>query len=302
MTTTTSAGSLGTPNADSLGVRGGAETGAGEPGIRSLQGARTWLFVPGDRPERFGKAVDSGADVVIADFEDAVAPAAKPAARRAVMAALNNGVDLAVRLNAPGTADFDLDLGALDSAHRPPRAVVVAKSEDVPSLAAVADRLRVPIVALIESARGLMACAELAAVPRVVRFAFGAVDYSLDISATADDDVVAYARSRLVAVSRAAALAAPLDTPSLAIGDSEAVAEAARLARRFGMGGKLCIHPAQVPVVAQAFRPTEAEVARARALLAAASDDGAASFDGQMIDRPVLERARQIVAEGAPLS
>ncbi|MCU1476776.1 MAG: citrate lyase [Subtercola sp.] len=278
------------------------DTGHDAPNIRSLAAARTWLFVPGDRPDRFAKAVNSGADVVIADLEDAVAPLAKPAARRDVVAALNNGVGLAVRLNAPGTAAFEADLDALAAARRPPRAVIVSHSEDAASLGTVAERLGVPIVALIESARGLVACSELAAVPGVVRFAFGAVDYSLDIGARPDDDVLAYAQSRLVAVSRAAALAAPIDTPSLAIGDTEAVVVSARRARRFGMGGKLCIHPAQVNVVEQAFRPTGAEVARARSLLAAASDDGAAAFDGEMIDRPVLERARQIVAEGVNVS
>ena len=260
-----------------------------------LAQACTWLFVPGDRPERFSKAAVSGADVVIVDLEDAVDHERKAFARRATVEALEGGARFAVRVNAPGTTDLADDLAGLAATSARPLAVIVAKAEEAGDLSRITELLDCPVIPLVESAKGLMAARLLASATSVVRLAFGAVDYSLDISATADDHTLAYARSYLVAASRAAGIAAPLDTPSLHISDTDAVADAARLAKRFGMGGKLCIHPAQVAVVAKAFAPTAAEIEQARGVLAAASDDGAASYQGQMIDRPVLERARQLL-------
>jgi len=263
--------------------------------------ARTWLFVPGDRPDRFDKAVASGADAVIIDLEDAVDAARKPAARAAAAAAVARG-DFSVRVSSVGDDAGLRDLDALSSADARPAAVILAKAEDPDAVSKVVSALGCPVVPLVESAAGLEAAAELAAAEGVARLAFGAVDFSLDIDASPDPDVLAYARSRLVTVSRAHGIAAPLDTPSLAIADAAAVAAEAGLARRFGMGGKLCIHPAQVPVVAAAFRPTEREASEARRVLAAAEGDGAAALDGRMIDLPVLERARRVLAraeEGA---
>lgn len=258
--------------------------------------ARTWLFVPGDRPERFAKARSSGADAVIIDLEDAVAASEKERARRETSAALAADSGFAVRIGAPSTVDGARDIETLAASETAPWAVVVAKAEDPDELEEVGRILRAPVIALVESAKGLEAAARLAASSAVMRLAFGAVDLSLDIDAAADDDVLAPVRSRLVMVSRAAGIAAPIDTPSLDIEDSDRTRAAATVARRFGMGGKLCIHPRQVPVVASAFLPTLEEVARARRILDAADHDGAARLDGQMIDLPVLERARRVLA------
>lgn len=265
--------------------------------LAAVRRARTWLFVPGDRPERFTKARSSGADAVIIDLEDAVAASEKERARRETAAALAADGGFAVRIGAPSTVEGASDIEALAASGVAPWAVVVAKAEDASELEEVARILRAPVIALVESAKGLEAAAALAASPAVMRLAFGAVDLSLDIEAAADDDVLAPVRSRLVMVSRAAGIAAPIDTPSLDIEDNDRTRAAATVSRRFGMGGKLCIHPRQVSVVASAFLPTLEEVARARRILDASDHDGAARLDGQMIDLPVLERARRVIAE-----
>ncbi|GAA3007791.1 HpcH/HpaI aldolase/citrate lyase family protein [Microbacterium aurantiacum] len=259
--------------------------------------ARTWLFVPGDRPERYAKALASGADMVIIDLEDAVAPSEKDRARYEASTAISRGGSFAVRVGATPGEDGERDVEALRAAGARPRAIVVAKAEDPAALDHVGRTLGAPVIALIESARGLEAASEIAAASSVARLALGAVDLSLDLDSVPDEDVLAPVRSRLVVASRAARLAGPLDSPSLDIAALERVGAAASTARRVGMGGMLCIHPAQVPVVATAFLPSEAEVSRARAILDAAAHDGAAQIDGQMIDLPVLERARRVLAD-----
>lgn len=264
--------------------------------IDDLAAARTWLFVPGDRPDRFAKARSGGADVVIIDLEDAVAVAHKERARRAVAAAIAEDGSFAVRVSAPGSSAGEHDLLALASAGVRPRAVVIAKSEDPAEADEVGRLIGAPVIALIESARGLEAAAAIAAAESVVRLALGAVDLSLDLGSEPDDDVLAPVRSRLVVASRLAVIARPIDSPSLHIGASEQVRDAAITARRFGMGGKLCIHPAQVPVVAAAFLPSAEEIEAARAVLDAAAHDGAAQAGGQMIDLPVIARARSVLA------
>ena len=275
--------------------------------------AVTALFVPGDRPERFRKATASEADIVIIDLEDAVAPEAKTDALRAVLDHLAPGADpvrALVRLNAEGAATLAAELGSLaDLAARPGHGllgVVVPKAENPNALRDIAAAFAavagppLALVALIESAVGVQNAAELARVPGVTRLAFGAIDYALDINAGPGDRVLDYARSAIVVASRAAGLNGPLDSPSVQISDPELVAESARLARQFGFGGKLCIHPAQLRPVVAAFRPSAAEVDWARSVIRATG--GAAQVNGQMIDRPVTVRAERILRlhEAAP--
>ncbi|GEK81672.1 HpcH/HpaI aldolase/citrate lyase family protein [Agrococcus baldri] len=261
--------------------------------------ARSWLFVPGDRSDRFLKAQASGAGVVVLDLEDAVQGERKPAARREVVAALEAGGDYVVRVSALEQEDGRQDIAALVGASARPVAILAAKAEEAAAMEAIAHAVGAPVVALIESARGLEAVSELARSKAVMRLALGAVDLTLDLGAEPHADVLAPIRSRLVVASRAAGIAAPLDTPSIEIRQLAHVRDEAKLAKRFGMGGKLCIHPAQVPEVEAAFRSSEAEAEWAAAVLEAALHEGAAQFDGQMIDRPVLERARRILADSA---
>ena len=269
--------------------------------------AITALFVPGDRPERFSKADNSAADVVIIDLEDAVAPGRKADALAAILQHLAPGLDMVralVRVNAQGTATLPAELAALRGLAEQPGhgllGLVVPKAENPELLremtAAFATVVGQPLafIALIESAAGVQNAPELARVPGVTRLAFGAIDYALDINAGAGDRVLDYARSAIVVASRAAGLDAPLDSPSVQIKDAGAVAESATLARQFGFGGKLCIHPAQLEPVATAFYPTPTEIDWARSVIG--STEGATQIDGQMIDRPVTVRAERILA------
>ncbi|WP_410632539.1 HpcH/HpaI aldolase/citrate lyase family protein [Amycolatopsis sp. cmx-4-83] len=250
--------------------------------------ATTFLFVPGDRPDRFAKAVASGADVVIADLEDAVAPADKDTARAAVGEWLAGGGTAMVRINAPGTPWFEAD-AALVAARGVP--VMVPKAETPGVLAGFRE-----VVALVETARGVEGAGELAAVPSVSRLAFGSVDLAAELGVDPDDpEPFAYARSRLVIASAAAGLAPPVDGVTTDLSDEERLSADVRYARRLGFGGKLCVHPRQIALVRAGFEPTEAERAWARRVVTAG--DSVSTVDGKMVDKPVLTRARRILGE-----
>jgi citrate lyase subunit beta/citryl-CoA lyase len=266
---------------------------AARPDVRS---ARSWLFVPGDRGERFAKAVASGADMVVCDLEDAVALSAKAEARAVVSGWLGSGGTACVRLNAHGTASYDADVAALT---RLPglAAVMLPKAEDPQSVLELTEALGpdTPVVALVESALGLRRAFDLASAPGVARLAFGSIDMALDLGAEDDCLPMLFARSCLVVSSRAAGVEAPVDGVTPSLDDPSAVATAAAAAARMGFGGKLCIHPSQVPIVNTAFRPSEQDVQHARRVLASGTSGGAGRWDGQLVDRPVLERARRVL-------
>lgn len=256
----------------------------GEPPVA----ATTYLFVPGDRPDRFAKAVASGADAVIIDLEDAVAPEDKDSAREHVEAWLAGGGRALVRINAPGTPWFEAD-AALVTARGVP--VVVPKAETPGVLAGFRE-----VVALVETALGVERAGELAAVPSVTRLAFGSVDLAAELGVAPEDrEPFAYARSRLVVASAAAGIAPPVDGVTTDLRDDSRLAADVRYARRMGFGGKLCVHPRQVAPVRAGFAPTEAEREWARRVLTAGAS--ASVVDGRMVDRPVLERARRILGD-----
>ncbi|MET8853260.1 CoA ester lyase [Amycolatopsis sp. NPDC004625] len=249
--------------------------------------ATTFLFVPGDRPERFDKALAGGADVVILDLEDAVAPAAKDSARASVDEWLASHRAL-VRINAPGTPWFGAD-AALVAARGVP--VMVPKAENPGVLAGFRE-----VVALVETAAGVERAGELAAVPSVTRLAFGSIDLAAELGVDPEDrEPFAYARSRLVIASAAAGLAPPVDGVTTNVGDDAGLEADVRYARRLGFGGKLCIHPRQVPVARAAFAPAEAEREWARRVVTAGP--GVSVVDGRMVDEPVRARARRILGE-----
>jgi citrate lyase subunit beta/citryl-CoA lyase len=272
--------------------------------------AVTALFVPGNRPERFAKAAAAGADVVIMDLEDAVAATEKEGALAAVLEALapadqnGGGAQAVVRVNAMGSFHYDSEVAALLSLSETPGhgllGLMVPKAEDAIALGRLSDGLPagLALVPLVESAAGLLNALELARVPGITRLAFGALDFALDINSATADEFVAYARSHLVVASRAAGIAPPLDSPTTELRDSQRVTASARLARDFGFGGKLCIHPVQVSAVQRAFAPTAADVEWALSVIGA--EAGATRVDGQMVDRPVTERARRILHGAAP--
>lgn len=253
--------------------------------------ARTALFVPADRPDRFSKAAASGADAVILDLEDAVAASGKEAARALISADFTDRPVL-VRINAAGTPWHEADLAALAGGRF--SGAILPKAEDAETTSAVARRLGdVPLVALVESAKGI-ANARAIAAAGPVRLAFGSVDYCADLGCAHDREVLLPARSELVLASRLAGIAPPLDGVTVQLGDGAVAHGDAAHARALGMTGKLCIHPAQIAAVARAFLPSEAEVEWARRVLA--SGDGAVAVDGAMVDEPVRIRARGILS------
>lgn len=260
---------------------------------------RSYLFVPGDRPERFDKAVAAGADVTVLDLEDAVLPDAKARARTAIRGWLSAGGRAAVRVNGLGTEWHEDDTAVLATpgiTH-----VLLPKAEEAAALAAFAARLPapLPIVPLIETALGLWNARALAAVAGVRQLAFGSVDFQLDTGIEDDDRGLLHARSQLVIASAAAGIAPPVDGVTVALDDAARLAADVRAARGLGFGGKLCIHPRQVAAVHAGFAPDAAQLARASAIVAAAehAGNGAVRLNGQLIDRPVVERARRMLAQ-----
>jgi citrate lyase subunit beta/citryl-CoA lyase len=253
---------------------------------------RSYLFVPGNRPERFGKALASGADRVIIDLEDAVPPDQKAAAREAVRAWLSTPRDVVLRINGADTLWFhdDLALCRLPGV----AAVMLAKTERVEHVAALG--ACPPVIALIESALAFENLRAIAGAPHVQRLAFGAIDFQLDMGMRATFDELVYFRSQLALASRLAGLQAPIDSPSTALDNADEVASEAIGASRLGFGAKLCIHPKQVDAVNRSFTPTD-EIEWARRVLAASarSHGAAVALDGRMIDRPVVERARALL-------
>lgn len=264
--------------------------------------ARSWLFVPATRPERFAKAAESGADRVIVDLEDAVAAEAKVAARAQLSGSpLPADRPLYVRVNAFGTQWFEADLAA--AAALPIAGILLPKTESRAQVARAAAALGPGqrIVAIVETAAGLWDALEIARAEKVERLAFGALDFVWDTGVHGDDLELAYARSRLVIASRVAGVQAPIDAVTTDFNDEPRLVRDAERGYRFGFVGKLCIHPRQVAVTNRAFSPSEQEVEWAQGLLDAlaarpAAERGVFSFRGAMVDRPVVERARQVLA------
>jgi citrate lyase subunit beta/citryl-CoA lyase len=261
--------------------------------------ARSFLFVPGNRPERFAKACAAGADAVIVDLEDAVPPSDKLAARDALSAWLSPANPVLVRINSADSEWFrdDLTLCGLPGV----AGIVLPKAEREHDLAIVAAAGAPAILPLIESAQGMWNVEALARSPCVQRLVFGAIDFSLDLGIIEGHEQLLYFRSKLVLVSRVAGIQAPVDGVTAALDDPDLVREETLRGRALGFGGKLCIHPRQVATVNSAFAPTVAELAWAvRVLDAAAISNGAAvAVDGMMVDRPVILIAQQMLDEAA---
>ena len=261
--------------------------------------ARSFLFVPGDRPDRFPKAWNSGADAVILDLEDGVSADRKSFAREAVSAWLSPEHPVYVRLNGSRTQWFEADLAAVE---RPGvLGVMLPKAETAGQIETVARALQegVGVVPLLETASGIINVRELAGAPRVERLAFGSVDFQLDAGIQGEGEELLYARSRLVLASRASGILAPVDGVTTDLDNPERIAADVDRARRLGFGGKLCIHLRQIDFVNRGFLPTEREIAWARKVVEAARTAGAGAIrvDGELVDRPVVERAKAILAQ-----
>jgi citrate lyase subunit beta/citryl-CoA lyase len=258
----------------------------------SLATARTLLFVPADRPERFPKAAAAGADVVILDLEDAVRAEDKDRARQAARDWLLNN-PACVRINAVGSQWHDDDLAALRGATI---GIVLPMSAGAPEAIAVHRATQAPVLAIVETARGMLEAPATASAQGVARLAFGALDMAADIG-TEDPDTLDRLRTQLVLASRAAGLVGPVDSVTTDVTDGAVAGEDALSSKAIGMRGKLCVHPRQIAPVAAAFAPDEVELAWARRVLEEATGVGVAVIDGAMIDEPVLARARRILED-----
>ncbi|MFK3670162.1 HpcH/HpaI aldolase/citrate lyase family protein [Leifsonia aquatica] len=265
------------------------------------------LFCPADRPDRYAKALER-ADAVILDLEDAVDPSRRPAAREALAASRLDPARVIVRVNPAGTDDHDADLAALETT--PYRAVMLPKAERAADLGAFDG---MDVIALCETAAGVVAAPELARAANVLALMWGAEDLVASLGGTSSRhpdgtyrDVARHARSAVLLAAGAAGVHA-VDTVHLDIADIDGLRAEAEDAVAVGFAATACIHPGQVETVRTAYRPTPEKVAHARELLAAAEEAGGGvfRFAGAMVDGPVLAHARAVVrragaTEGAP--
>ena len=293
--------------------------------MTTLGPLRTALFVPGNRPDRVDKAVNSGADAVIIDLEDAVAFAEKEETRLKVREKIFEHPDrkILVRVNALNTPFFHGDLEEVivgDLA-----GIIVPKVERVEDIHEIHKRLlnverekgltpgSVSIVPLIESAMAVQNIFQIVSgetdPPRICTVALGAADYTLDlgIEMTRQGEELTYPRSRIAIACRAAGVDPPLDTPFMIdLKDLEALKVDAKRAKQLGFQGKLCIHPNQIEPCHAVFSPTKEEVSYAERVVRAfeeAETKGIAAIqlDGKFIDYPVMERSRRILRLAAAI-
>lgn len=258
--------------------------------------ARSYLFVPADRPDKFAKALASGADAVILDLEDGVAPERKSSAREHLAHWLSADHPVYMRVNDPRTEWFRDDLALCRNAGI--LGIVLPKSQEIEELAALDEACRdKPILPLIESAQGFANVAALARHRGVQRLIFGPLDLQLDLGIQDEEAELLYFRSHLVLASRLAGLQPPVDGVTTDIHNTAAVLAQAKAARRLGFGGKLCIHPNQVDAANAAFSPTKDEIVWAERVMEAwqRAAGGVALLDGKMVDQPIARRAESIL-------
>lgn len=256
------------------------------------------LFCPADRPDRFEKAA-ARADTVILDLEDAVAADAKEAARANLRATALDPDRVIVRINAADSGHLDADLAAV--ADTDFRTVMLAKAEDAAALDRLPDRLGV--IALCETARGVQSAERLAAHPRTIGLMWGAEDLVASLGGTSSRrpdgtyrDIARSARARVLLAAGAEGKIA-VDAVHVDIDDLEGLADEAADAAASGFSATACIHPGQVAVIRNAYRPDAESIAWARAVLTAAEGErGVFRFDGKMVDEPVLRHARSVLA------
>lgn len=273
--------------------------------MTDLLTARSFLFAPGSDDYKLRRALASAADAVIADLEDAVTPATKVAAREIVASVYSEVTDTPglrlVRVNAVETSWHRDDLAMI--ADLGIDGVVLPKAT-ARAAAAFAEAVSLPIIAIVETAEGLRGAYELASSPSVVGLVLGAVDLgvALGLEPRPDGQELLYARSSVVVDSAAARLRGPIDQVWLDLRDPAGLRDDCALARSLGFRGKACIHPGQVAIVNDAFTPSGRELDRARDVVAAFEQAereglGVIALDGEMVDLPVVERARLLIAD-----
>jgi citrate lyase subunit beta / citryl-CoA lyase len=283
---------------------------------------RSTLYVPGDQPEKMAKALRANADGVICDLEDAVASSKKAEARATVAEFIRSPAPtkVLVRINF-GTPGLDDLRACIPDAGPSFGGIYVPKVSTADELAVIDDELTrleitsgreqgsISLVALLETALGILNAPVIAACPRVRRLAIGEADLGAELGVEltpGDEREMLSARSMLVLASSAAGIEPPVGPVSTDFRDLDALRASSEALKRFGFRGRSCIHPAQVVVVNDVFTPTPAEVAKARRLVelydaAVAAGDGViADENGKMIDEAVVRSARRTLAQGAP--
>jgi citrate lyase subunit beta/citryl-CoA lyase len=253
--------------------------------------ARSWLLVNGAHDDRFRAAACSRADIVVLDIEDAVAPKDKSTARENVVRWLGAGNSDWVRTNGFGTPWWADDLETLSGTSV--GGVVLAMVESVDHVTETAKRLpNVPIVALVETARGLERIAEIAAAKGTFRLAFGIGDFRRDTGFGEDPATLAYARSRFTIAAKAAHLPSAIDGPTIGSNPLKLI-EATAVSAEFGMTGKICLTPDQCVVVNEGLSPSQDEIAWAKEFFAEFERDGGEIRNGS--DLPRIARATKIL-------
>lgn len=263
--------------------------------IPAVVSARSILFVPGTRPDRFGKALASGADCIVIDLEDSVEPDRKDEARRNVERWRAAGGAGIVRVNDAGSAWFDDDIAALCDFQC---VVMLPKTIDADQVAVTVDRMPTgsAVIPILESAVGILEARSICSAAGVPRAAFGNGDLALELGVDhADRAALWYARSALVMASAACLIAAPIDGVTTAIDDDQQLRADVQHGKALGYTGRLCIHPRQVPIVNAAFGASESEIVQAQRIVEAAGSGAVAVVDGRMIDKPIVDRARRVL-------
>jgi (S)-citramalyl-CoA lyase len=266
--------------------------------------ARSWLFTPATRPDRFAKAFAAGADVAILDLEDAVAPGDKAQARTTALDYLADdpadGVRHALRINGLDTRAGISDLDALLGSTAAPDFLVLPKTETAGHLQ-ILDRLLTAagkdtrVIGLIESARGLAAAEAIAAAtPRLAGLMLGAADMAADLGSATAWTPLAFARGRLVAACALAGVT-PIDAPFFDLHDEAGLNQEVAAAVALGFAAKAAIHPVQIAAINAALTPSAEAVDKARAILAE-NAKGVGTIDGQMIDEAIARKARRALA------
>jgi len=267
--------------------------------------AQAFLFVPGNRPERFEKALASGAPAVIIDLEDAVPMDEKNATRTALRESLpklleNHRQRILIRMNAYGTEWFEEDLKFISQLPTL-AAVILPKTESTQQLDQVTQAIPKStwIIPMIETAQGIIHTRAFAAHPKSLRLTLGNIDLQADLGFSCDsnESEIFPVRYEIALATRLAEIASPIDGVTTDIENPETLATDTYRAKRLGFGAKLCIHPKQVSGVIQCFRPTPAEVEKAKRIVEAdrQANGGAVKLDGKMVDRPVVLLAKKIL-------
>ncbi|SES26031.1 CoA ester lyase [Psychrobacillus sp. OK032] len=275
----------------------------------------TWMFIPGSDEKKLSKAVSINADVYIYDLEDAVANTEKKEARKKVISHIQNHPTLNnyIRINAmPSPYMYD-DL--MEVIIPGVKGIVLPKAETKEEIQFVSKIIEekekeydiaigeIHLIPLIESALGVHNAFNIASSSKRVRsLAFGSIDFTLDIKGeiTSNGLELLFARSQLVIASRAARIESPIDTVFSDFRDSEGLTRETRLIKELGFQGKLVIHPSQISIVNNVFRPTQTEIEKAQQIVTAYEEykkagKGVFELDGKMVDLPVVEQARKII-------